>query len=191
MSDFAYRIVDVFTELPLEGNPLAVLTDARGLDAATMQRVAREFNLSETVFVLPPERAAGNAARLRIFTPTVEMRFAGHPTVGAGAVLSQLGLVPADRERFFVEEPVGDVAVRIERDCAPVRFWLTTPPIEFGATFDPGLCARVLGLAAGDLLGLPPQLLSAGNPNVYVALRDRAAVERRVLPHVRPRAWRR
>jgi trans-2,3-dihydro-3-hydroxyanthranilate isomerase len=174
---FDYRIVDVFTELPLEGNPLAVLTDASGLDAATMQRVAREFNLSETVFVLPPERA-GNAARLRIFTPTLEMRFAGHPTVGAGAVLSQLGFVPADCQSFVVEEPVGDVAVRIERGCAPLRFWLTTPPIEFGATFDPELCARVLGLAAGDLLSLPPQLLSAGNPNVFVALRDREAVDR-------------
>ena len=67
LAQFAYRIVDVFTEVSLEGNPLAVLTDARGIDAATMQRVAREFNLSETVFVLPAERA-GNAARLRVET---------------------------------------------------------------------------------------------------------------------------
>ncbi len=174
---FAYRIVDVFTELPLEGNPLAVLTDARGLDAATMQRIAREFNLSETVFVLPPERA-GNAARLRIFTPTMEMRFAGHPTLGASAVVLSLGLVPADCMRFAVEELIGDIPIRVDRGAAPIKFWLTTPSIAFGATFDPELCARVLGLSVADLLGLPPQRVSAGNPNVYIALRDPAAVDR-------------
>jgi trans-2,3-dihydro-3-hydroxyanthranilate isomerase len=174
---FAYRVVDVFTEVPLEGNPLAVLTDARGLDAPTMQRVAREFNLSETVFVLPPERAS-NAARLRIFTPTMEMRFAGHPTVGGSAVLLSLGLAAPDCERFVVEELIGDVPIRVERSSAPIRFWLTTPSIEFGATFERELCARVLGLSAADLLGPPPQLVSAGNPNIFVALRDAAAVDR-------------
>jgi trans-2,3-dihydro-3-hydroxyanthranilate isomerase len=176
-SEYAYRIVDVFTELPLEGNPLAVLTDARGLDAQTMQRIAREFNLSETVFVLPSERA-GTAARLRIFTPTMEMRFAGHPTVGASAVLVSQGLVASDTERFRVEELIGDVSIRVDRRSAPITFWLTTPSIEFGATFDPELCARALGISAADLLGPPPQLVSAGNPNIFVALRDAAAVDR-------------
>jgi trans-2,3-dihydro-3-hydroxyanthranilate isomerase len=178
--EFAYRVVDVFTELPLEGNPLAVLTDARGLDDETMQRVAREFNLSETVFVLPPERPP-NAARLRIFTPTMEMRFAGHPTVGGGAVLVALGLVPPDCPRFVVEERIGDVSIRVDCGSASIKYWLTTPPIEFGATFDPQLCARVLGLSGADLLGPPPQLVSAGNPNIFVALRDPAAVDRAQL----------
>jgi trans-2,3-dihydro-3-hydroxyanthranilate isomerase len=177
LAQFAYRIVDVFTEVSLEGNPLAVLTDARGIDAATMQRVAREFNLSETVFVLPAERA-GNAARLRIFTPTMEMRFAGHPTVGAGAVLFSLGLVPPDAPRFVVEEGIGDVPIRVDRSAARTTFWLTTPAIEFGPVFDPAVCARVLGISAADLLGPPPQLVSAGNPNIFVALRDPAAVDR-------------
>jgi trans-2,3-dihydro-3-hydroxyanthranilate isomerase len=179
-SRYAYRIVDVFTELPLEGNPLAVLTDARGLDDGTMQRIAREFNLSETVFVLPPQRA-GSTARLRIFTPTMEMRFAGHPTVGASAVLLALGLVPSDAERFRVEELIGDVPIRIDRSGASIKFWLTTPPIEFGAVCEPELCAGVLGVSAADLLGPPPQLVSAGNPAIFIALREPAAVDRAML----------
>jgi trans-2,3-dihydro-3-hydroxyanthranilate isomerase len=176
----AFRVVDVFTTAPLEGNPLAVLPDARGLDGETMQRVAREFNLSETVFVLPAERS-GNVARLRIFTPAREMRFAGHPTIGGGAVLLWLGLVPDGCERFAVEELVGDVSIRVDRSSSPLKLWLTTPPIEFGPVFDAGLCARVLGIAADDLLGPPPQLVSAGNPNIFVAVRDPAAVDRAQL----------
>jgi trans-2,3-dihydro-3-hydroxyanthranilate isomerase len=172
---FEYRVVDVFTEVPLQGNPLAVLTDARGLDDAAMQRVAREFNLSETVYVLPPQRPE-NAARLRIFTPTMEMRFAGHPTVGAAAVLVSLGLVAPDIPRFVVEEGIGDVPVRVDRDGPATKFWLTTPAIEFGSLFDHELC-----ISAAALLGPPPQLVTAGNPNIFVALRDPAAVDRAEL----------
>jgi trans-2,3-dihydro-3-hydroxyanthranilate isomerase len=106
------------------------------------------------------------------------MRFAGHPTVGGSAILLSLGMVPPDCERFLVEELIGDVLIRIDRSSAPVKFWLTTPPIQFGAAFDPELCARVLGLAAGDLLGPLPQLVSAGNPNIYIAVRDAQAVDR-------------
>jgi hypothetical protein len=78
-----YRILDVFTERPLAGNALAVVLDGEGLEDGAMQAIAREFNLSETVFVLPPEKPA-HAARLRIFTPGAELPFAGHPTVGSG-----------------------------------------------------------------------------------------------------------
>src|SRR5215472_4631379 len=86
-----YVIVDVFTGTPLEGNPLAVFTEADGLPPDRMQRVAREMNLSETVFVLPP--AAGGDARIRIFTPSTELPFAGHPTFGSAFVLcAQRGL---------------------------------------------------------------------------------------------------
>ena len=90
-----YRFVtaDVFTDQPFGGNPLAVLPDARGLDDALMQKIAREFNLSETVFVLPPDEPA-HTRRLRIFTPTTEVPFAGHPTVGTALVLARLGEVP-------------------------------------------------------------------------------------------------
>jgi trans-2,3-dihydro-3-hydroxyanthranilate isomerase len=176
---YAYRIVDVFTTVPLEGNALAVFPDARGLDDATMRRVARELNLSETTFVFPPERA-GAAARVRIFTPTTEMRFAGHPTIGTSFVLRETGGVSRDAAGFVLEELIGDVPVRVEPGSGGEadRYWLTTPPIAFGARFDAALCARVLGLEAHDLLGPEPQLVTAGNPTIYVAVRDRAAVDR-------------
>jgi trans-2,3-dihydro-3-hydroxyanthranilate isomerase len=182
---YRYAVVDVFTRIPLEGNPLAVFPDARGLEGATMQRIARELNLSETTFVLPSERAAC-AARVRIFTPTMEMRFAGHPTIGTSDVLLREGIVPRDAARFKLEELVGDVPIRVERgepggsDLAePPMIWLTTPPIEFGRTFEGAACADALGLEPDDLLGdVPPQLVSAGNPTVFIALRDKAAVDR-------------
>ncbi len=172
---YEYRVVDVFTQTPLEGNPLAVLPMASGLDGTTMQRLAREFNLSETVFVLPSTRDDCDV-RYRVFTPTMEMRFAGHPTIGATAVASASGALDPGRDHFTIDEPVGPVGVRVERENG--RLWLTTPPIEAGPTFDRALCARVLGLDERDLLDVAPQLLSAGNPNVFVAVRDRAAVDR-------------
>ena len=86
MRTFRYVVTDVFTDTPLAGNQLAVFTDARGLEEGEMQRLAREMNFSETVFVLPPE--AGGHARMRIFTPTAEVPFAGHPTLGCAFVLA-------------------------------------------------------------------------------------------------------
>ena len=85
MPSYRYVFADVFTDTPLTGNQLAVFTDARGMDDATMQALTREIGFSETVFVLPPEQ--GGTARIRIFNPGVEMRFAGHPTLGAAFVL--------------------------------------------------------------------------------------------------------
>src|SRR5205809_3280645 len=87
MREFAFRIVNVFAESPLAGNPLCVFEDARGLDDATMQALALQFNLSETTFVLPSTAAT---ARVRIFTPTFEMTFAGHPTLGTAHVVRSL-----------------------------------------------------------------------------------------------------
>lgn len=176
MRTFSYSVVDVFTQTPLEGNALAVLPDARGLSSDEMQRLAREFNLSETTFILPNERAAC-ALRFRIFTPRMEMRFAGHPTLGGAFVALERGLIPATTERLFIEELVGAVPVRIERGAA-TRMWLTTPPIEFGPRFDPHVCAEVLGIECEDMFDAEPQWVSAGNPNIYVALRDPAAVDR-------------
>lgn len=176
MRSYPYRVVDVFTETPLEGNALAVIPVAAGLDDDTMARIAREFNLSETVFIVPAERA-GAALRFRIFTPTMEMRFAGHPTIGGAFVALQCGLIDGATQYFAVEELVGNVALRIERNDG-TRIWLTTPPIEFGAFYDRKTCARVLGLDEGDLADAPPQWLSAGNPNIYIALRDPSTVDR-------------
>jgi trans-2,3-dihydro-3-hydroxyanthranilate isomerase len=176
---YAFSLVDVFTTQPLAGNGLAVIPDARGLDTETMQRVAREFNQSETTFVFPPERP-GNAARVRIFTPTMELRFAGHPTLGTGFVLRERGLVARETERFVLEEGIGDVPVRVDpgRPGEAEVLWLTTPPIAFGPVFDRAACAAALGLEPGDLSEADPQLVTAGNPNIYITVRDREAVDR-------------
>jgi trans-2,3-dihydro-3-hydroxyanthranilate isomerase len=111
---YRFVIADVFTDQPFGGNPLAVLPDARGLDDALMQKIAREFNLSETVFVLPPE-APAHTRRLRIFTPATEVPFAGHPTVGTALVLARLGEVPLQgaTTRIVFEEGAGPVPVTI------------------------------------------------------------------------------
>ncbi|TMG25786.1 MAG: PhzF family phenazine biosynthesis protein, partial [Chloroflexi bacterium] len=93
------RIVDVFTDKPLAGNQLAVVLDAKDIQVRLMQRIAHEMNFSETTFILPPENPA-HAAKVRIFTPHVEMRFAGHPTIGTAWVLASEGLVPENVREF-------------------------------------------------------------------------------------------
>jgi trans-2,3-dihydro-3-hydroxyanthranilate isomerase len=174
--EYRYRVVDVFTEHPLEGNALAVFPDASTMDASMMQRIARELNLAETAFVLPPTRS-DCAARVRIFTPAKEMLFAGHPTIGTAFVLLDEGLVPGKTGDFMLEENIGPVPVRVETGARPM-LWLSTPSIEAGPCYDPALCANVLGLSTKDLLDIAPQRLSAGNPTIFVALRDRLAVDR-------------
>jgi trans-2,3-dihydro-3-hydroxyanthranilate isomerase len=176
---YRYRVVDVFTEQPLEGNPLAVFPDASGIDDVTMQKIARELNLSETTFVSPATRA-DCAAKVRIFTPTREMIFAGHPTIGTSFVLLEEGVVPENGGRFLLEEKVGPVPIRVEPGERPL-IWLTTPPISDGRIFDRELCAQALGLEPGDLLEITPQLLSAGNPIIFIAVRDKGAVDRASL----------
>jgi trans-2,3-dihydro-3-hydroxyanthranilate isomerase len=131
------------------------------------------------------------------------MRFAGHPTIGTSDVLLREGAVPPDTDRFTLEELVGDVPIRVERSrpdasdapatagepggvepaggepVEPPMIWLTTPAIDFGRTYDSAACADALGLEPDDLLGeVPPQLVSAGNPTVFIPLRDKAAVDR-------------
>lgn len=174
---YSYQVVDVFTSVPFEGNPLAVFTDANGLSTGEMQTLARELNLSESSFIFPPADAR-NAAQVRIFTPQIEMPFAGHPTIGTAFVLTTLGRIVADRSEFVLEENIGPIPIRLEsRD--PFMAWLTTPPIEFGEQYDRVAVAASLGLGAGEFLGdHPAQVVSAGNPFLYVAFRDRAAVDR-------------
>ena len=110
MPTLRYVVADVFTDTPLAGNALAVFTDSRGLETEEMQRLARELNLSETVFVLPAE--GDGHARIRIFTPGTELPFAGHPTLGTAFVLGaplQLGVITLETGR-------GNVPVALERD---------------------------------------------------------------------------
>ena len=171
-----YRVVDVFTQEPLQGNPLAVFYDARGLDATMMQKIAREMNLSETTFIFPPQRS-DSAARVRIFTPASEMLFAGHPTIGTAWVMRDLGIVSQSLRHFALHENVGLVDVRVD-DSADPLIWLRTPAIRTLRDYDQGLSAAAIGVTRADLLGVPCRSLTAGNPNVYIALRDRDAVDR-------------
>lgn len=176
-SSHPYRVVDVFTQQPLEGNPLAVFADGAGLDDRTMQKIARELNLSETVFVLPSTRP-GCLARLRIFTPAAELAFAGHPTIGASFVLLNEARVPKGATQFNLDENVGPVPIKIETTDDGQLIWLTTPPIREGNIYDSAACAKALGLSPNDLLGVKPQVLSAGNPTLFVPLKDRDTVDR-------------
>src|SRR5882724_6354723 len=152
MAQYRYRVVDVFTEHALEGNPLAVFPDASDIDEAIMPKIAKELNLSETVFIVPPTRP-NCAVRARIFTPTREMLFAGHPTIGASFVLLDEGIVPRGSTQFTLDEKIGPVPIRVEAGRRPL-IWLMTPPISFGRTVDPAVCARALGVERDDLLAV-------------------------------------
>jgi trans-2,3-dihydro-3-hydroxyanthranilate isomerase len=181
MTSWDYRIVDVFTQRPLEGNALAVFHDAAGLDPATMQKIARETNLSETTFVLPPERR-DSAARVRIFTPASEMLFAGHPTVGTAWVLREQGIVPKDRQKFTLDEKIGPIDIRVDDEAL---IWLRTPAIRTLREYDAALCAAAVGLRRGDLFEeVPCQQLSAGNPAIFIPVRDAKTVDRAAVDSV-------
>jgi len=173
---YPYTVVDVFTTEPLSGNSLAVFPEASEFDAAAMQKIARELNLTETAFVLPATRS-DCAARVRIFTPTKELPFAGHPTVGTAFVLLQKGIVSSSCNDFLLEEEFGPIPLRIEAGTPPL-IWLRTPAIHEGRCLDGSLCAKALGLEPHDLLAVEPQMLNAGNPTVVVAVKDKAAVDR-------------
>ncbi|HEY0798481.1 MAG TPA: PhzF family phenazine biosynthesis protein [Candidatus Baltobacteraceae bacterium] len=176
-----YVVVDVFTEVPLRGNPLAVFPDARGLDDAQMQAIARELNLSETSFVFPPNDGQ-SVARLRIFTPSAEVPFAGHPTIGTAFVLVSNGTVAPEATSFVLNERIGNVPIRLERRADPFLVWFTGPPIVLGAYADRMACVRALGLDIDDCLDdLPAQFISGGNTFLYIPLRDRATVDRAKL----------
>jgi trans-2,3-dihydro-3-hydroxyanthranilate isomerase len=172
-----YSVVDVFTSRALEGNALAVFHDARGLDGETMQRIARETNLSETTFVLPPS-GDDAAPDVRIFTPARELPFAGHPTIGTANVLRAQRIVDPQRTTFALREKIGLVPVRVE-DGDPPMIWLRTPPIEFRTTYEAALAAAAASLDASDVLeGVPCRLVTAGNPCIFVAVRDAQTVDR-------------
>jgi trans-2,3-dihydro-3-hydroxyanthranilate isomerase len=187
MQQLNYILLDVFTERPFAGNQLAVFLDA-SLDAATMQRIARELNLSETVFVA---RAAQAAASLRIFTPYHEMRFAGHPTIGASiALAAEPDWIDPAIDRFTLELPVGAVPISIQRGRPPLA-WLTTPPVRFGATFDREELAAMTGLQPADIdMNLPNGLAGADTPFLYIPVNGEGEVDRAtvIAPEVKARA---
>jgi trans-2,3-dihydro-3-hydroxyanthranilate isomerase len=175
------RVVDVFTDKSLAGNQLAVVFDGKDLSARLMQRIAREMNFSETTFVLPPDNAA-HAARIRIFTPAVELPFAGHPTLGTAWVLIDEGVVPKTQKEFVLEENVGPVPVRADGTMV----WMTHPRLSFGQVVPHKQVAAALGVEESDIVGdIPAQIASTGNPSLYVVLRDGESVDRAVCD--RPR----
>jgi len=176
MGKYRYRVVDVFTTRQFEGNPLAVFPDATGMQESAMRNIARELNLSETVFVLPPPTSP-SSVRVRIFTPGRELPFAGHPTVGTSYVLLDEKILTPRDGGIVLEEKIGPVPVRIESGDPPM-LWLTTPAISEGRFFDRAACAAALGLSLEEMLDIKPQLLLAGNRFIFIALRDRGAVDR-------------
>ena len=163
MARFRYVVADVFTDTPLEGNPVAVFTDAREIPEEKLQQIAREMNLSETVFVYKPE--GEGHARIRIFTPSIEMPFAGHPTLGTAFILSG----PLQLEEIRLETGMGLVPVRLERDdSGRVVFGRMAQPLP---TIEPyedeeGLL-DILGVERSEL---PIELYDNGVRHVYVCL---------------------
>jgi trans-2,3-dihydro-3-hydroxyanthranilate isomerase len=180
----AFHILDVFTDRPFEGNPLAVVLDCDDLDDGAMLAITREFNLSETVFVFPPDDPV-NSARIRIFTPGGELPFAGHPTVGTAALLAELRATShlASGVVIALEEKIGLVKVEVARQRGKATravFALPRLPENLNVTFDPTLVAQALGLDPLDL-GFGAHGLcawSAGVPFTMVPVKDLATIGR-------------
>lgn len=165
-----YLVLDVFTDTPFGGNPLAVFPKAGALKEASLQKIAREFNFSETVFLYPPRNAA-HTARVRIFTPTMEIPFAGHPTIGAAIALAQRGHGP----EMVLELGVGPLKAHATATRASFD---TSVPLKVLARPQPALVARALGLPETALqLGThPPALASVGLPFTLTELTSPAAL---------------
>lgn len=179
MSTLSYEIVDVFTDRPFTGNPLAVVFGADGLARDQMQALAREFHLSETVFVLPPtpEGAAGGATyRARIFTPAEELPFAGHPSVGVAVTQMRRGLIGPG----LVTQECGAGLLPIEV-YANQRATLTGGTPTVGPDLDPAPLLASVGLQPADYAGPAPRLAGCGLPFPYLSVHP-DAVARAHLP---------
>ena len=167
MSTFRYVVADVFTDTPLAGNQLAVFTDARELPEELLQPLAREVNFSETVYVYPSETAH---ARIRIFTPTSEMPFAGHPVLGTAFVLGG----PLQLMEIHLETNAGVIPVRLEREGARIVFGWMSQPIPKVEPFEEE--AELLRALRVERSELPVELYDLGIRHVYVALSSEDAV---------------
>ena len=188
MTPYAFHTLDVFTDRIFGGNPLAVFPDGADLETAQLQAIAREFNLSETVFVLPAEQP-DHAGRLRIFTPGTELPFAGHPTIGTAHLLAAIGKIPLEgpETQIVLEEGVGPVAVTIRASDGRPNFVQLSPARmpEFGPT-PPSTddLADVLSLVKTDITHEPPPAaVSCGVPFLFVMLRTLDALARAQIRH--------
>lgn len=180
---FEFTTVDVFTDRRFGGNPLAVLSDARGLSTEQMQAIAAEFNLAETTFVLPPQDPA-HTAQVRIFTPKAEMPFAGHPNVGTAFVLARAGLCHGRRiegDRLVFEEKAGLVPIELTREQGTVvAARLAAPvPLAIGQEFTADFVAEACSLSPSDIKVdvHRPCIASCGAPLVFAELASRAALK--------------
>jgi trans-2,3-dihydro-3-hydroxyanthranilate isomerase len=169
VASLRYVVADVFTDTPLTGNQLAVFTDGRDVDDETMQKLAKEMNFSETVFVLP---AGNNAhARIRIFTPALELPFAGHPVLGSAFVLA----APLQLGEIKLETGAGVVPVTLEREGARIVFGWMQQPIP---TYEPFAQAEELQELLGVRSQLPVELYHLGPQHVYLQLDSKDDVAR-------------
>src|ERR1700741_5140126 len=174
--------LDVFTTKQYAGNPLAVITDGDGLAQAKMQAIAREMNLSETVFVQRPTNN-GALAPLRIFTPPQELPLAGHPVIGTWFLLAELGVVPASEGHVQVMQQTGAGILPVEfsfHDGRPVRVTMTQKPARFVATkLNRAALAEALSLKPSDLdPTLPLEFVSTGISNLMVPIRNRKTLSK-------------
>lgn len=182
MTSRAYQLVDVFTDRAFGGNPLAVFLEGDGIPEALMQAIAKELNLSETTFVMPPQNPANNF-RVRIFTPATELPMAGHPTVGTTFILCRAGLVrpTADRTRLILEEGVGPIPVAIDwKDGQPSFIEMQQPLPRFGTPVEnlDGI-AEMLSLEPRAIReDLPVQVVSSGVPFLFVPVKSLDDVRR-------------
>ena len=175
-----YLHLDVFTDRRFEGNQLAVYPDGRGLDAAMMQRIAREMNFSETTFILPAERADTDV-RMRIFTPGVELPMAGHPTIGSTFALAHLGTIARGRTEFVFGLGVGPTRVELTWEDGALSFaWMDQLPPEVRTpVVSSELVARAAGVDHASFLrtGLPVEEITCGVPYLFLPLASRADVD--------------
>ena len=192
MRRFAYFTLDVFTRSRFGGNPLAVIPDALGLSSEEMQAITREFDYSESVFLLPPDDPR-HTRRVRIFTPARESPFAGHPTIGAAIALAQEGIadLAGGPSAVVLEEGVGPVRVALEVSLDGfVRAELTAAqaPRPMAGAASAAALAGMASLTPGDLAaGREPEIWTCGLPFNFVEVRDRGALARARLDET---AWR-
>jgi trans-2,3-dihydro-3-hydroxyanthranilate isomerase len=180
-----YYLLDVFTEEALAGNPLAIVLDCDGLDTERMQKIAREFNLSETVFVFDP-RDSINTARLRIFTPAKELPFAGHPLIGTAVLLAELRapeLLNRQDVGLVLEAEIDEIACDVRHDPgrgSKASFHLPKLPEKAGIAAAKSEIAAALALAEEDIgfAGHEPSVYSAGLALTFVPITSRAAIAR-------------
>jgi trans-2,3-dihydro-3-hydroxyanthranilate isomerase len=195
LRSFDYSILDVFAERPLEGNPLAVFHDARGLSDAEMQALARETHLAETTFVLPgdPGQECSQGVRVRIFTTEEELPFAGHPTLGTASWLYFHHPLLKDAEVIRLRLNAGPIEVRFHPPTAGeagVQGTMRQQDPVFGATHNREQVARAIGLQTEDLSHVhAPQTVSTGLPFCIVPLRSLEVAQRLQIGQREAQAW--